>query len=322
MPPTEAELQDVLRNALNPGQEETAPDTQDSEPESESAEQALEDAGEDEEEGTEPEPVEESAEPEEEEPRGDHPEWFQKRIDKLTALRRSAESERDQLKAELEELRNKAPEAPPAPAPIDRDPYGFSALSESELQERAQAIEKLTSDYEDYLDGLADPDVQRRIEKRLEDEGLTETDLKRERRELQKAAKALADRRKFVEEEKAMSAQVIEAFPFWKDKALSREITAVTDQVFPGLRATNPNWRYHVSVYAAGLNAMQQKKAAGGTAQPRKRPTSQPRPMAAPTESKSARRLDEAKARAMRGTPDDAHEWIHGLLTESLTKGR
>jgi hypothetical protein len=280
--------------ALNEGRESEAEVAEESvepeETETVEYEQAVEeDAGEDVLSQTEEEAEDTAPETDE----GEQPEWFQKRIDKLTRKRREAEEaleERDDRIAELEKQLQEQPTAPKGENEF------ANVLSDKELSE-AEQLTDARREYAMALEDALDDDDEKLVGELLKKEGYDYDDMsEREVRNIVKmlqrnvsnaSRKWLPAARQRIGYAKQADKVAVERYPWLKNED-SKE-NQLLDEVLvnaPWFKML-PDYKLQAARYVRGymaeLASMQKKPAAKVPSQPSK-PVAKP----APVDKKSA----------------------------------
>jgi len=174
-----------------------------------------------------------------------------KRIDKLTAKRREAESRVDGLEAEIRTLRTEldAKEELPSLPPVDGNPYGHLKSTQEVDREMDQAEEVLEW-CEDNTDGAV---VKNSKGDEVEYSAEEIRGIKKNARKSIK--KHLPNRLEYLKEEAVVAQQVEQVFPYWKDRSSEGYQEAMEIlRNRPDIR-NHPTWKADVSVFQLGLQA-------------------------------------------------------------------
>jgi hypothetical protein len=232
-------LSQFFGRALADGQQESEPQTDETE---EAADEDVSDASEIEAENTE---AEDSTEQEDERPQ---PKGVDKRISKLTALRKEAEERAQKLEEELEQLkRSKA-----APTANSNNPFsGFD--DEEKIQAEYERQKEIRLFCERYPDGYYE-DGQEPVDK--------ESIAKAKVNAIRAMEDHLPKQLDYVEKSKAFKAAARKEFPWLKDKTDPRTIMAnrFVDSV-PEIRKY-PDYEIYAAHLASGMASYQSQKQA------------------------------------------------------------
>lgn len=233
-------LSQFFGRALADGQQESAPQTDETE---EAADEDVSDASEIEAENTEAEDSTEQYDEERPQPKG-----VDKRISKLTALRKEAEERAQKLEEELEHLkRSKA-----APSANSNNPFsGFD--DEEKIQAEYERQKEIRLFCERYPDGYYE-DGQEPVDK--------ESIAKAKVNAIRAMEDHLPKQLDYVEKSKAFKAAARKEFPWLKDKTDPRTIMAnrFVDSV-PEIRKY-PDYEIYAAHLASGMASYQSQKQA------------------------------------------------------------
>ncbi len=208
----------------------------------------------------------------------DEPEWFQKRINKLTRARREAEERVERLESQIRELQEKTPE--PAAQVESSSPFSsvWDEKSWSAEMNKALAIEEWC---EDHPEGGE-----------LGGRELTAEQVKQVARNVRRAMRVDAPARKeFIRQHSELDPVATSIYPWWNDR--SSELHNMAQNLvreFPALK-TRPDYKIIVGDYILGLKT-RMSAANGKKAAPQPAPKPAPRQPAKPVAA--APKVDQA----------------------------
>jgi len=190
---------------------------------------------------------------EDEESSADEPEWFKKRMAKMTRARREAEERAVQLEREIEELRGElvssTRKTPDADIPFAH------ILTEDQLEAEKAKAEEVLDWCEDNRDGVV-----------VDDKEFTAEDVANIRRNARQALRSgLPARAKYLREEGQMKALVDAAYPWWNDRS-SGPVNAAQEvlKMFPEAKR-HPAYKLLIGDMLYG-RAMRERKMAEAAA--------------------------------------------------------
>jgi len=223
------------------------------------------------------------------------PKGVKKRIDKLTAKRREAESEVERLKLEVDNLRQEASQKPVR----NHDPKNpYSNLTSMDLiQKEAEQARQIRRWCELNPDGAT-----------VKDKDGNETDYSAEDvrnikiKSMDAIEEHLPKQARYLEQVNAMDQIAVKEYPWWKDKAAKERVIAEKFlEAFPEIKRF-PDYRVVVGDYLRGI---QSREASSRTKTVQRAPV-QPRPGTTPAQrSERDAKSDGAKARFMKSTSSD-----------------
>jgi hypothetical protein len=275
----ERDLSDLLKSSfLN--EEEAAPATQEQEPE-----QAVDSSGED----------DQLADDDSEQHDGSSlTRGVQKRISKLVAAKKAAQSELETQKAQLAQLQQEL-ESLKTSAPVKQQ-------DQSDFSEGLNTVDQVKAEYdkaievllwcEDNMDGgvITLPDGTEHELSDREVRAMKRTALKRKEVEL-------PARLNYLQQQMQSDSQVSADFPWWgKPETEEYQVANQIARDFPEIRKRRPDWKYLTSLIVLGAKTYAESKAKAKTqSQPIKRAPVQPGVTKAPPMRTSG--SDEIKAK-------------------------
>jgi len=211
-----------------------------------------------------------------------------KRIDKLTAKRRTAEGRVDDLESEVKSLREQleSKEELPELANIPgANPYSNLTSKRAVEKELAKADEILEW-CEDNPDGAV---IEKNGDNDIEYSADDVRNIKRNARKSIK--KHLPERLDYLQEESQVNDEVDKVFTYWKDRSSvgyqeAQEILKNRPEI-----RTHPTWKADVSIFQLGLQAYREmvSNPKSNSAKPKAKAPAQPAaPTAAPAKAKPA----------------------------------
>tara|TARA_R110002020_G_scaffold125207_2_gene282321 strand:- start:7042 stop:8106 length:1065 start_codon:yes stop_codon:yes gene_type:complete len=217
-----------------------------------------------------------------------------KRIDKLTAKRKDAESKVDTLEDEIKilraELENKE-ELKEVPVHKSNNPYAH-LKSVSAVEKEIEQAEEIMEWAEDNSDGVEVTNSKgEEIEYSREDVSQIKKNARRALR------KHLPEQANYLREEIDVSQKVEQIFPYWKDRSSNgyQEAMEIIKNR-PSLKQY-PTWKADVTMFQLGLQAYKEMTT---DKQPKAKPVKAPNQPSAPTEAPVVSKPAQAKSASAR----------------------
>ena len=217
-----------------------------------------------------------------------------KRIDKLTAKRKDAESKVDTLEEEVAQLRSELEnreDLKEIPVPASDNPYAH-LKSVASVEKEIEQAEEIIEWAEDNADGIEVTNSKG------EEIAYSREDVAQIKKNARRAVrKHLPEQAEYLREETEVSKRVEQIFPYWKDRSSNgyQEAMEIIKNR-PSLKQY-PTWKADVTMFQLGLQAYKEMTT---DKQPKAKPAKAPSQPSAPTEAPVVSKPAQAKSASAR----------------------